>query len=74
MVVPDLTEKALLKGINIDTANVAANTAGILVEMKSQKKSENIFCKDKKLLGTVCFARDSSYVTEKIYLMVFLGD
>ena len=52
MVVPDLTEKALLKGINIDTANVAANTAGILVEMKSQKKSENIFCKDKKLLGT----------------------
>lgn len=64
-VVPSRTEKALLRGIKMETANVAANTAGILAEMKSRKKSQNIFCKDKKLLGTVHFSRDSSCVTEK---------
>ena len=72
MVVLGCTEKALLKGIKIDAANVAANTAGILAEMKSRKKSQNIFCKDKKLLGTAHFDRNSSCVTEKIYPMAFL--
>lgn len=62
IIVPSQTERTLLEEIKRDTANVAANTTDILAEMKNRKKSQNIFCKDKKLLGTVRFSRDSSCV------------
>lgn len=65
IVVPRQTERTLLEEIKIDTANVAASTAGILAEMKNRKKSQNNFCKDKNLLGTVRFSLDSSCVIEE---------
>ena len=65
MVTLGSTEKALLKGIKMNTANVVANTSDILAEVRNHIKFQDDFCKNKKFLGTVRFGCNSSCVTEK---------
>ena len=64
-VTPGSTEKALLKGVKMNTANVVASTSDILAEVRNYIRTQNDFCENKKLLGIVRFGCNSSCVAEK---------